>query len=96
MVKPPTVPVYEIHVRGVLGGALLEAFPTLSGVARGGDTFLTGELADQAALHGALSQIESFGLELIALHRVDSAKNVQARTAPQSTSRPAPKFTPNS
>ncbi len=70
MVKPATHPVYEIRVRGVMGGALLDAFPTLRGVARGGDTFLTGELADQAALYGALLQIESLGLELIALNQV--------------------------
>jgi hypothetical protein len=70
MVKPPTRPVYEIRVRGVLGGTFLGAFPALSGVAQDGDTVLTGELADQAALHGVLSQIESLGLELIALHQV--------------------------
>jgi hypothetical protein len=31
---------------------------------------LTGELPDQAALHGVLSQIEALGLELIALNQV--------------------------
>jgi hypothetical protein len=70
MVNPATRPIYAIRVRGVLGGTLLGAFPTLRGVAQGGDTVLTGELADQAALHGVLSQIESLGLELIALHQV--------------------------
>jgi len=70
MVKPATRPVYEIRVRGVLGGTFLGAFPALSGVAQDGDTVLTGELADQAALHGVLCQIESLGLELIALHQV--------------------------
>ena len=70
MLESLPAPVYEIRVRGVLGGALLGAFPTLSGVSRGGDTILTGEVPDQAALHGVLSQIESLGLELIALHQV--------------------------
>jgi hypothetical protein len=70
MLEPLPAPVYEIRVRGVLGGAILGAFPTLSGVAQGGDTILTGEVPDQAALHGVLSQIESLGLELIALHQV--------------------------
>jgi hypothetical protein len=70
MIKPATRPVYEIRVRGVLGGTFLSAFPAMRGVAQGGDTVLTGELADQAALYGVLSQIESFGLELIALHQV--------------------------
>ena len=70
MVMPAIRPVYEIRVRGVLGGTFLGAFPALSGVAQDGDTVLTGELADQAALHGVLCQIESLGLELIALHQV--------------------------
>jgi hypothetical protein len=70
MVKPLPQPVYEIRVRGVLQGVLLDAFPALSGVVQGGDTVLTGELPDQAALHGVLSQIESLGLELLALHQV--------------------------
>ena len=70
MVNPAARPVYKIRVRGVLGATLLGAFPALRGVAQGGDTVLTGELADQAALHGVLSQIESLGLELIALQQV--------------------------
>ncbi len=70
MVKPAAHPVYEIRVRGVLGGTFLGAFPALGGVAQGGDTVLTGELADQAALHGVLAQIESLGLELIAVRQV--------------------------
>ncbi len=70
VIKPRNQLVYEIRVRGVLQGVLLDAFPTLSAVAQGGDTVLTGELADQAALHGVLSQIESLGLELLALHKL--------------------------
>jgi hypothetical protein len=70
MVRHMAHPVYEIRVRGVLGRRLLESFPTLSGVAHGGDTVLTGELPDQAALYGVLSQLESFGLELVALSQV--------------------------
>jgi hypothetical protein len=61
---------YEIRVRGVLGEAILSAFPRLSGSAEGGNTVLTGHLPDQAALYGVLSQIESLGLELLAVSRV--------------------------
>ena len=50
MVNPAARPVYEIRIRGVLGGTFLGAFPALRGVAQGGDTVFTGELADQAAL----------------------------------------------
>ena len=48
--NPAARPVYKIRVRGVLGATLLGAFPALRGVAQGGDTVFTGELADQAAL----------------------------------------------
>jgi hypothetical protein len=53
----------------VLGDTLMSAFPALSGSARDGNTVLSGELPDQAALHGVLAQIESLGLELIAVRR---------------------------
>jgi hypothetical protein len=64
------VPYYEIRVRGVLGDALVNAFPTLTGTVDGANTVLSGELPDQAALHGALSQVESLGLELLAVKQV--------------------------
>jgi hypothetical protein len=70
MVKSLAIPFYEIRVRGVLGAALLNAFPALTGTAEGADTVLSGELPDQAALHGVLSQVESLGLELLAVQQV--------------------------
>jgi hypothetical protein len=70
MVEYLAIPFYEIRVRGVLGGFLLDAFPTLTADRDGGDTVLSGELADQAALYGVLTQIESLGLELLAVQQV--------------------------
>ncbi len=70
MVKPVVTPFYEIRVRGVLGDAFLGAFPALHGARHGADTVLSGALPDQAALHGVLAQIESLGLELLALRQV--------------------------
>lgn len=64
-------PTYEISVTGVLGETLLSAFPALGASARAGNTVLRGRLPDQAALHGVLAQIESLGLELIAVRRID-------------------------
>ncbi len=61
---------YEICIRGRLGQTLRCAFPALQARARGGDTILTGALADQAALYGVLAQIEVLGLELIDVHRL--------------------------
>jgi len=70
MVKNTAIPFYEIRVRGVLGDALIDGFPGLAGAREGVDTVLSGELPDQAALYGVLSQIESLGLELLAVHQV--------------------------
>jgi hypothetical protein len=61
---------YEIRVRGVLSGTLLEAFPGLHAEAHSGDTVLAGTLADQAALHGLLAQVEALGLELLEVRRL--------------------------
>ncbi len=60
---------YEIRVRGLLGGMLLDAFPDLHARAHGTETVLAGPLADQAALYGLLAQIEALGLELLEVRR---------------------------
>ena len=63
----PTV--YEIRIRGVLSATLRGAFPGLEAETQGRETVLTGELADQSALHGVLSEIEALGLELLEVRR---------------------------
>jgi hypothetical protein len=70
MIEELAIPIYEICVRGVLGAGLLNAFPALTGATTGSDTVLSGELPDQAALHGVISQIESLGLELLSVQQV--------------------------
>ena len=64
---------YQIRVRGHLGKAMRGAFPALHAQTRGKDTLLTGALADQAALHGVLAQIEALGLELLEVRRIPLA-----------------------
>jgi hypothetical protein len=67
----PRLPVsYQIRIRGRLGKLTLRAFPALRAQAQGGDTLLTGPLADQAALYGVLSQIEALRLELLEVRRL--------------------------
>ena len=61
---------YEIRVRGQLSETLLAAFPGLEARTDGRDTILGGLRPDQAALYGALGQIEALGLELLEVHRV--------------------------
>jgi hypothetical protein len=58
---------YQIRVRGRLGLTIRFAFPALRARAEGGDTVLTGVLADQAAVYGVLAEAEALGLELIEL-----------------------------
>jgi len=61
---------YEVCVGGRLGDTIRSAFPDLRARARGGDTVLSGVLADQAALYGLLAQLEALGLELIEVRRL--------------------------
>jgi hypothetical protein len=61
---------YQIRVRGRLGQTICSAFPVLRARADGGDTVLTGVLADQAALYGLLAEAEALGLELIEVRRL--------------------------
>jgi hypothetical protein len=64
---------YRIRVRGRLGETMRTAFPALQARSSGGDTVLTGPLADQAALHGVLTEIEALGLELLEVRRLPPA-----------------------
>ncbi|MGO8893211.1 MAG: hypothetical protein ACLP8X_04005 [Streptosporangiaceae bacterium] len=61
---------YKIRVRGHLGAIMLRAFPGLRAETQGQDTLLRGAVADQAALHGVLAQIETLGLELLEVRRL--------------------------
>jgi len=61
---------YQIRVRGRLGETMRSAFPALRARVDGGDTVLTGVLADQAALYGVLAEAEALGLELIEVRRL--------------------------
>lgn len=65
---------YQIRVRGRLGQTIRSAFPALRARVDGGDTVLTGVLADQAAVYGVLAEAEALGLELIEVRRLPSGK----------------------
>ena len=61
---------YQIRVRGRLGRTIRVAFPDLRAEEHDEDTLLVGVLADQAALHGVLTQIEALRLELVEVRRL--------------------------
>lgn len=66
---PAPVP-YVVEIKGHLGATVLSAFPCMTSHRRESDTVLTG-LLDQSALHGLLAQVETLGLELLALYRLE-------------------------
>jgi hypothetical protein len=61
---------YEITVRGRLSETLMGAFEGLTASHSAAGTVLCGELADQSALFGLLTHIESLGLELLGIRRL--------------------------
>ncbi len=66
---------YSIRVKGHLDSTWSEWFDglTIANVADG-ETVLTGEIVDQAALHGLLNKVRDLGLPLLAVraHRTAS------------------------
>ena len=64
---------YRITVSGRLGKITSEIFEDMYVEYDGTNTGLTGEL-DQAALYGILNRIPAFGLELVALNRLNEAE----------------------
>jgi DNA-binding CsgD family transcriptional regulator len=59
---------YTIVVGGELSARLGEAVSGWTVRAAGGRTVLQGEVCDQAALHGLLARLQSFGVELLSVN----------------------------
>ncbi|HEY5661449.1 MAG TPA: hypothetical protein VIR59_11730 [Gaiellaceae bacterium] len=66
-------------MRGRLAERLLSSFEGFDAEVQPVETILSGEVADQAALHGVLEQIESLGLELVEVKQVDDRRHPIAR-----------------
>lgn len=65
---------YAIRVRGHLAGKGLSLFEGLTAtLLPSGETLLTGQLPDQAALHGILRRIHDLGLTLVLVQQAESA-----------------------
>lgn len=63
---------YEIRINCHLGDPWLDWFDGLTVTnLPNGEATLTGEIADQAALHGVLNRIRDCGLTLIAVNRLE-------------------------
>lgn len=69
---------YVIVVRGYLEKHWSEWFGGLTIAHNGkGETILSGRFADQAALHGVLTQIRDMGLALISVNRAEGKIEVE-------------------
>ena len=66
---------YEIRVRGRLGEKVAARFEGFDMEVEPVETVLRGPVLDQAALHGILGQIESLGLELVEVRRVENPRD---------------------
>jgi hypothetical protein len=62
-----------------MGERLLSSFEGFDAEIQPVETILRGSVADQAALHGILEQIESLGLELVEVRQVDERRQPLAR-----------------
>ncbi len=63
---------YEIRVAGHLDRCRSEWFDGMAVTnLEGGETTLTGRVADQAALHGMLTLVRDMGLTLISVRRIE-------------------------
>ncbi len=70
--KPPqNIPFYEIRLKGHLDAQWAAWFDGLTiTLEEDGDTFLTGPVVDQAAMHGLLKKVRDLGMTLISVNQV--------------------------
>ena len=63
---------YEIRVKGHLDDRWVNWFGGLTiTLEESGDTLLTGQVVDQAALHGLLKRVRDLGMPLISVIRLE-------------------------
>lgn len=64
--------IYRIHLQGRIDGRWTDWLDGLEIRPQDdGTTLLTGEIVDQAALHGVLARIRDLGIPLISITRID-------------------------
>lgn len=74
----------RIVIRGRLSERLCARFDGVTAVPSGDVTVLSGDLADQAQLHGILDRIRDLGLELVAVEAGPSTVAPAHRGGPAS------------
>ena len=63
---------YEIRIKGRLSDSVSGAFQDFTTAVKPAETVMRGEVRDQSELHGVLERIQSLGLELIEIRRLES------------------------
>ncbi len=62
---------YRIKLKGCLDPKWSDWFEQMAISTEGGETILTGPVADQAALHGLLIRIRDLNLTLLSVERIE-------------------------
>jgi hypothetical protein len=66
---------YQIRIEGHLGADWADWFEGLTiTLEKNGDTLLTGQVIDQAALHGLLKKVRDLGLTLVSVNPVNHSE----------------------
>ena len=79
MMHKGTGTVYRIVVRSELSDRYAVAFEGMEMERKNGDTILTGEVIDQAHLHGILARINGLGLQLRSVQALPKDTPTQAQ-----------------
>jgi hypothetical protein len=64
---------YQIRITGHLDVRWADWFAGLTITRDGGDTLITGQVVDQAALHGLLKRVRDLGMPLVSVSPVESS-----------------------
>ena len=63
---------YRIKLKGCLDPKWSDWFEQMAITTEGGETILTGSVADQSALHGILIRIRDLNLTLLSVERIET------------------------
>ena len=66
---------YRIKLKGILDPKWSDWFGQMAISIEGGETILTGPVADQAALHGLLIRIRDLNLTLLSVERIEPVQH---------------------
>ena len=75
--------VYQIRIKGHLDDRWADWFDGLTlRLEDSGETLLTGQVVDQAALHGLLRKVRDLGMLLISVNRIEAGQTDESNSTP--------------